>query len=80
MVAARAGISAADAQARVASVTGETKQAAARVEEAARSAAEAARKSAAHVAFWLFAGLLLAAFLSSFAATLGGRQRDHVHG
>ena len=80
VVAARTGLSAADAQARVASVTGEARQAAARVEEAARSAAEAARKSAAHFAYWLFAGLLLAAFLSSFAATLGGRQRDHVHG
>jgi hypothetical protein len=37
-----------------------------------------ARKSAAHSLYWLFVALLLGAFTASFAATLGGRRRDHV--
>lgn len=43
-----------------------------------QQAADAARKAVAHVLYWLFVALLLGAFCSSFAATLGGKQRDHV--
>jgi hypothetical protein len=28
--------------------------------------------------YWLFLALLVGAFCASYAATLGGRQRDHV--
>jgi len=40
--------------------------------------AETARKAVAHSLYWLFVALLLGAFFASFAATLGGRRRDHV--
>ncbi len=45
---------------------------------AAKNAAEAARKAAAHSALWMFVALLLGAFVASLAATVGGRQRDHM--
>jgi hypothetical protein len=43
-----------------------------------QEAAEVARKAVAHSLYWLFVALLLGAFVASFAATLGGRRRDHV--
>jgi hypothetical protein len=45
---------------------------------AAQQAADTARKAAAHFSYWLFLALLIGAFCASFAATIGGRQRDHV--
>lgn len=75
VVAARTGLSATDAQQRVVAVQADVEAA----EASARDKADAARRAAAHVSYWLFAGLLLGAFLSSVAATFGGRQRDHVH-
>ncbi len=45
-------------------------------ETAAREAADAARKASAYAALWLFVSLLIGAFVASFAATIGGRQRD----
>jgi hypothetical protein len=41
-------------------------------------AAETARKAAAHLSLWLFVALLIGAFSASYAATIGGRERDHV--
>ncbi|MBF0501771.1 MAG: hypothetical protein HQM09_16660 [Candidatus Riflebacteria bacterium] len=41
-------------------------------------AAEAARKAAANLLLWLFIALLSGAFSASYAATIGGRQRDNV--
>lgn len=46
--------------------------------EQAREAADTARKAVAHSLYWLFLALLVGAFCASFAATIGGRQRDHV--
>jgi hypothetical protein len=43
-----------------------------------RYAADNARKALAHSFYWLFVALLFGAFCSSFAATIGGRQRDLV--
>jgi hypothetical protein len=43
-----------------------------------QSAAETARKAAAHFSLWLFVALLIGAFCASYAATIGGRERDHV--
>ncbi len=37
-----------------------------------------ARKSLAHSMYWMFLALLVGAFSASFAATIGGRQRDNV--
>ncbi len=44
----------------------------------ARSDLDAARKVAARVSLWMFLALLAGAFCSSYAATIGGRQRDNV--
>jgi hypothetical protein len=69
MVAARAGVSEAEAQQRVSAGITE-----------ARQAMDTARKAAAHVSIWSFVALLVGAFASSYAATIGGRQRDAVVG
>lgn len=39
-----------------------------------RQAEDSARKATAHLLLWLFLSLLMGAFSSSFAATIGGRQ------
>lgn len=44
-----------------------------------QQAADATRKAVAHSLYWLFVALLLGAFFASFAATIGGKQRDHLH-
>jgi len=67
LVAARTGISQAEAEKRVSDVMAE-----------ARQAEDAARKAIAHLLLWLFLSLLIGAFVASFTATMGGRQRDHV--
>lgn len=43
-----------------------------------REAADTARKAIAHSLYWLFVAFLIGAFCASFAATIGGRQRDNV--
>ena len=45
-------------------------------ETAARNAADAARKATAYGSLWLFISLLAGAFIASFTAIYGGRQRD----
>jgi hypothetical protein len=42
----------------------------------AQEAAEKGRKASAYAAMWLFISLLIGAFVASFTATIGGRQRD----
>ena len=49
------------------------------VDAAERQAADDTRKAVAHSLYWLFVALLIGAFCASYAATIGGRQRDHVH-
>lgn len=76
-VSQRTGLSQADAEKRV-SATFERAQGVVRdAEVAAKNAADKARKASAYAALWLFISLLIGAFTASFAATLGGRQRDH---
>jgi hypothetical protein len=67
LVAARTGVSEADAERRVSNSFAEAQQ-----------AADTARKALAHLSLWLFVALLIGAFCASYAATIGGRQRDHV--
>ena len=43
-----------------------------------QGAAETARKAVAHLSLWIFVALLSGAFCASYAATVGGRQRDNV--
>ena len=67
LVAARTGLSQTDAEKRVSDVVA-----------GAQQAADTARKAIAHALLWVFLALLIGAFCASFAATIGGRQRDHV--
>jgi hypothetical protein len=65
VVAARTGMSQADAEKRVNDVIAE-----------AKTAADAARKGAAKLSFWLTAAMLFGAFAASLAAVEGGSLRD----
>jgi hypothetical protein len=65
VVAARTGMSQADAQSRVNEVVTE-----------AKTAADNARKGAAKLSFWLTAAMLFGAFAASLAAIEGGSLRD----
>jgi hypothetical protein len=77
-IAARTGVSQAEAEKRVDEVITQAKQARAKSEQAAREAADAGRKAAATFAFASFLAMLIGAFCSTYAATIGGRQRDLV--
>jgi hypothetical protein len=70
----RTGISQAEAEQRINDAVA-TMQAA---ETKAREAADDARKAAAYTTLWIAVALLIGAFAASFAATIGGRQRDNV--
>ncbi len=72
LVAARTGLSEADAAARVDEVLGRVEQAKA----TAREAADTARKAGATFAMLGALSLVIGAFIASAAAVLGGRQRD----
>ena len=67
LISAKTGISEADAETRVSNTIA-----------AARQTEDTARKVTAHLLLWLFLSLLAGAFSASYAATIGGRQRDHV--
>ena len=67
LVAARTGISQSEAEKRVSDVIAD-----------ARQTEDTARKATAHLLLWFFLALLMGAFSASYAATIGGRQRDHV--
>lgn len=68
-VAARTGLSQADAEKRVSDAIGQ-----------AKANIDATRKATAQLAFWLTAALLVGAFCSSLAATEGGGLRDGTWG
>jgi hypothetical protein len=67
VVAARTGVSQSDAEKRVDDAYTQ-----------ARQAADVARKAVAHSMYWTFLALLMGAFCASFAATIGGRERDRM--
>jgi hypothetical protein len=67
LVSAGTGISQPEADKRVSDVIAQVRQ-----------AEDMARKATAHLLLWLFLSLLVGAFSASYAATIGGRQRDHV--
>ncbi len=67
LVSAKTGLSQSDATQRVSDVMTQ-----------ARQAADAARKATARLLLWTFLALLIGAFCASYAATIGGRQRDHL--
>ena len=67
LVSAKTGLSREDADRRVSEVL-----------EQARRAADTARKAVSHSMYWMFLALLIGAFCASYAATIGGRQRDRL--
>ncbi len=67
LVAAKTGLNQTESEKRVSEVFGEIQR-----------AADTARKTVAHLSLWIFVALLIGAFCASYAATIGGRQRDHV--
>jgi hypothetical protein len=67
LVSARTGLSKPEADKRVAEIFGDAQQ-----------TADQTRKALAHLSLWIFVALLGGAFCASFAATIGGKQRDHV--
>ena len=67
LVSARTGMNKADAESRVSAVMAEATQ-----------WEDTARKLTAHLLLWIFLMMMSGAFAASFAATIGGRQRDHV--
>jgi hypothetical protein len=76
LVAQRTGLSQADAEKRVTDGYTRLQTQLRDAETQARDAADKARKASAYAALWIFVALLAGAFFASFAATLGGRQRD----
>ena len=78
MVSQRTGLTQADAERRVNDGFAGMKAKADKAKAEATQAADKARKASAYAALWLFVSLLVGAFVASFAATLGGRQRDLV--
>jgi len=77
-VAARTGLNQSDADKRVTETFAQAKAARAEAEAKAREAAEAARKAGASLSLWVFVSMLAGAFCASYAATIGGRQRDSI--
>jgi hypothetical protein len=67
LVAAKTGLSLPDAEARVSQVVSD-----------ARQAEDTARQATSRLLLWIFLALLIGAFSASYAATIGGKQRDHV--
>jgi hypothetical protein len=78
VVAARTGLSQADADKRVSDVVEQAKNARNKAIDTAKAAADAARKTGVYVALWAFISLLIGAFSASFMATVGGRVRDDL--
>lgn len=67
IVAAKTGLNQPDAEKRVSDTLGD-----------ARQTEDNLRKSTARLLLSIFLALLIGAFCASYAATIGGRQRDHV--
>jgi hypothetical protein len=67
LVASKTGLAEADAERQVDSVL-----------TRARTDLDSLRTAAARLSLWIFLALLIGAFCSSYAATIGGRQRDRV--
>ncbi|MFU8789256.1 MAG: hypothetical protein ACNA7G_09500 [Methylobacter sp.] len=76
LVSARTGLSQSEAEQRVIDTYVRMQAQLRNAEIAAKEAADKARKTSAYAALWLFISLLIGAFVASFMATVGGRQRD----
>ena len=76
LVAARTGLTEKEATQRVLATYERMQEQTRSLATSANEAADATRKASSYAALWLFISLLAGAFVASFAATLGGRQRD----
>jgi hypothetical protein len=76
LVAQRTGLSQQEAEKRVNETYSRMQARLNDAETAARDAADKARKASAYTALWIFISLLAGAFMASWTATYGGRQRD----
>jgi len=76
VVAQRTGLTQLDAEKRVVETYARVQAKLSEAETAAKQAADSARKAFVYASLWLFISLLIGAFVASFAATYGGRQRD----
>lgn len=76
VVADRTDLTQPQAEQRVQAVFTELQTTLNEAEVAARAAADEARAASAYAALWLFISLLAGAFVASWLATFGGRQRD----
>lgn len=76
VVARRTGATQIEAERHVSETIEEAQAAADKLEAKALEAADKARKAAAKLALFLVVSLLVGAFCGSYAATIGGRQRD----
>lgn len=76
LVAQRTGLSQAEAEKRVNETFNQVQTKLKEAQTKAREAADAARKASAAAALFLVISLLIGAFVASYAAIIGGRQRD----
>ena len=76
VIALRTGLTQQDAEKRVSDTYARLQTKLRDAETTAKEAADKGRKASAYAALWLFISLLIGAFVASFAATIGGRQRD----
>ncbi|MES2584836.1 MAG: hypothetical protein V4627_19075 [Pseudomonadota bacterium] len=76
LVAQRTGLTQQEAEKRVADVYSRMQTRFTAAQAAAREAADKARKASAYAALWIFISLLGGAFVASWTAIYGGRQRD----
>ncbi len=77
MVAKHTGLTQEEAEKRVKDTFAQIQEKLDAAKIAAKETADTARKATAYVSLWLFISLLTGAFVASFAATYGGRQRDN---
>jgi hypothetical protein len=77
LVAQRTGLTQPNAERRVTDMFTRAQSQVRDAQTTAKQAADTARKTSAYAALWLFVSLLAGAFVASFAATFGGRQRDY---
>ena len=76
LIALRTGLTQQDAEKRVTETYAQVQAKLRDAETTAKDAADKGRKASAYAALWFFISLLIGAFVASFAATIGGRQRD----
>lgn len=77
LIASRTSISQANAEKRVVQAYTQAQAKLNEAETNTREMTDKARKASAYAALWLFVSLLAGAFVASWTATLGGRERDN---